>query len=99
MRRASDEEINSVLSVAPIENILMSAYDEFVEENARIRAEAGLKELIIREAVGGCCEWCSKLAGIFEVDISNEEIKRKFYTENFPSFEEYEVECIKDFLE
>ena len=46
MRRASDEEINSVLSVAPIENILMSAYDEFVEENARIRAEAGLKELI-----------------------------------------------------
>ena len=36
---------------------------------------------------------------VYKVDISNEEIRRKFYTENFPSFEEYEVECIKDFLE
>lgn len=77
MRRASDEEINSVLSVAPIENILMSAYDEFVEENARIRAEAGLKELIIREAVGGCCEWCSKLAGTYEYDEHPKDIFRR----------------------
>ena len=77
MRKASDEEINSVLSVAPIENILMSAYDEFVEENARIRAEAGLKELIIREAVGGCCEWCSKLAGIFEYGEHPKDVFRR----------------------
>ena len=36
---------------------------------------------------------------VYKVDITNEEIRRKFYTEKFPSFEEYEVECIKDFLE
>ncbi len=54
------------MQVAPLENILLSAYDKFVEENARIRAEAGMKEIIIREALGGCCAWCANLAGIYE---------------------------------
>lgn len=36
---------------------------------------------------------------VYKIDATNEEIKRKFYTEEFPSFEEYEVESIKDFLE
>lgn len=44
-----------ILEPGALENILIGAYDAFVEENARIRTKAGLTETITREAIGGCC--------------------------------------------
>ena len=66
MRRASDETVKHVLSRAPIENILNSYYNDFIEANVSARADAGIKEMVIREALGGCCDWCQKLTGIYE---------------------------------
>jgi len=66
MKKASDEEVKAVLRHGPIEHIVKSFYDDFVELNVRARADAGMKEMVIREALGGCCEWCQKLAGIYE---------------------------------
>lgn len=66
MKQASDEEVKAVLRHGPIEHIVKSFYDDFVELNVRVRADAGMKEMVIREALGGCCEWCQKLAGIYE---------------------------------
>lgn len=66
MKQASDEEVKAVLRHGPIEHIVKSFYDDFIELNVRVRADAGMKEMVIREALGGCCEWCQKLAGIYE---------------------------------
>ena len=66
MKKASDEEVKAALRHGPIEHIVKSFYDDFVELNVRARADAGMKEMVIREALGGCCEWCQKLAGIYE---------------------------------
>lgn len=66
MKQASDEEVKAVLRHGPIEHIVKSFYDDFVELNVRARADAGMKEMVIREALGGCCDWCQKLAGIYE---------------------------------
>lgn len=66
MKQASDEEVKAELANGPIENIIKSYYADFVEINIRARADAGIKQMIIREALGGCCEWCQKLVGIYE---------------------------------
>lgn len=66
MKQASDEEVKAELANGPIENIIKSYYADFVEINIRTRADAGIKQMIIREALGGCCEWCQKLVGIYE---------------------------------
>lgn len=66
MKRAGDETVKHVLSRAPIENVINSYYNDFIEANVRARADAGIKEMVIREALGGCCEWCQNLAGIYE---------------------------------
>lgn len=46
-------------------NFIQSAYDQFAEENAKFREKAGLKTIIVREAIGECCSWCSDLAGTY----------------------------------
>lgn len=66
MKQASDEEVKAELANGPIENIIKSYYADFVEINIRARADAGIKQMVIREALGGCCEWCQKLVGIYE---------------------------------
>ena len=35
---------------------------------------------------------------VYKIDATDEEIKKKFYTEDFPSFEEYEIDCIKNYI-
>jgi hypothetical protein len=65
------------LEPGALENILIGAYDTFVEENVGIRAKAGLTVSITREALGGCCEWCSKLAGTYPYGEEPKEIYQK----------------------
>ena len=74
MKQASDEEVKAVLRHGPIEHIVKSFYDDFVELNVRVRADAGIKEMVIREALGGCCPWCQKLAGIYEYGTEPKDI-------------------------
>ena len=48
---------------SPVRNVTESFYDDFVEENAKFRDEAGLKTYIVRQTNGKCCNWCASLAG------------------------------------
>ena len=56
----------------PIVNATQSISDDFVKENAKFQFEAGLDPTIVREDAGGCCEWCSALAGVYDYwDVRN----------------------------
>lgn len=48
---------------APVQNITESFYNDYVQKNVKLRSDAGLDCYIIRNDHGGCCKWCSKLAG------------------------------------
>lgn len=43
-----------------------SYVDDFIHENAEARYNAGLEVTLTRTAAGGCCAWCSGLAGVYE---------------------------------
>lgn len=77
MKRGTDDKDNKKLKPAALENILIGAYDDSVKENAEIRAEAGLTETITREAIGGCCDWCSKLEGTYKYGEEPKEVYKK----------------------
>lgn len=76
-RRASDKNENSLLSKAPIENLVESFYNAFLEANIRARADAGIKEMVIRETLGECCPWCQNLAGIYEYGTEPKDIFKR----------------------
>lgn len=49
-----------------VTNFLEGTVDDCVRENADFQYRAGLSPKIERRAVGKCCAWCSRLAGIYE---------------------------------
>ena len=51
-----------------LENCLEGYVDDFVRENADFQYKAGLSPKIVRQTVGKCCEWCSRLAGTYEYE-------------------------------
>lgn len=57
------EEVMIRRMTAPAQNITESFYNDYVQKNVKLRSDAGLDCYIIRNDHGGCCEWCSKLAG------------------------------------
>lgn len=57
------EEVMIRRMTSPTQNITESFYNDYVEANVKFRSDAGLDCYIIRNDHGGCCAWCSKLAG------------------------------------
>jgi hypothetical protein len=57
------EEVMIRRMTAPAQNITESFYNDYVQKNVKFRSDAGLDCYIIRNDHGGCCAWCSKLAG------------------------------------
>lgn len=56
----------------PIVNFTQCVIDDAVRANADFHSKSGLSEKIIRTSSGKCCEWCDKLAGVYEYDeVSN----------------------------
>lgn len=47
----------------PIVNFTQCVVDDYVEANAEFHAKSGIRATIERVALGGCCEYCSKLEG------------------------------------
>ena len=62
---------------SPVRNVTESFYDDFVEENAKFRDEAGLKTYIVRQTNGKCCNWCASLAGRYLYEDAPEEVFSK----------------------
>ncbi len=58
----------------PIVNNSEAFFDDFIRENAKFRADAGLKTTITRIAESKCCEWCANLAGTYEYGKAPDEI-------------------------
>lgn len=48
---------------APVVNTAMSMHDSCIKINARKRNDLGFKCYLTRVAVGGCCKWCTEIAG------------------------------------
>lgn len=49
-----------------VANIANSFHDDYIQENAKFRSNAGLKCDITRTTTGKCCAWCSQIAGRYE---------------------------------
>lgn len=50
----------------PVINFSQSVVDDAVRENADFQYRAGLSPKIVRTSTGRCCEWCSRLVGIYD---------------------------------
>lgn len=61
----------------PIINFSQAIVDDFVHDNAKQAYDVGLKPVIVREVVAGCCEWCARLAGTYDYpDVPDDAYKR-----------------------
>ena len=59
------------------ENITVTFHDEFIKENVRFRDRAGLKCYVERTTSGGCCDWCSSVAGRYLMQEQPEGLFRR----------------------
>ncbi|MBR0341032.1 MAG: hypothetical protein IJH64_02030 [Oscillospiraceae bacterium] len=60
-----------------VSNIAQSLYDAYVEVNAKAKAKAGVKTVIIRRQIGHCCDWCARLSGIYDYNNAPKDIYRR----------------------
>ena len=63
---ADSYESNVELFMDQVSGLLEGYVDDFVRENAGFQYEAGLSPTVERIADGGCCKWCSSLAGSYD---------------------------------
>lgn len=70
-----DKKIQEILKRS-VTNISQNYVDEYVEENAKFRSNSGLKEKIIRSTNGKCCEWCTKMAGVYNYPAPRDVYRR-----------------------
>ena len=61
----------------PIINFSQSIVDAFVKENSEFQGKAGLLPKIVRKLSGGCCEWCSRLAGTYTYPDVPDDVYRR----------------------
>jgi len=57
--------------------IARSFQDDYIEENAAFRDSAGLKCYINRIAAGGCCKWCTAMAGRYRYGEEPQDVYRR----------------------
>ena len=61
----------------PVVNYSQSIVDETIKANAEFHAKAGLTAKIVRRLAGGCCEWCSHLAGTYSYPDVPKDVYRR----------------------
>ena len=49
-----------------LENFSRSVADDSIVANADVMWGAGIKTMVVRIAEGGCCKWCSEMAGVYD---------------------------------
>ena len=67
INRISSEPFENVkwLLDEPIKNFSQSVVDDSIKVNSEFQGKAGLSPKIVRKLAGGCCEWCSMVAGTY----------------------------------
>lgn len=58
------DEVSWILG-EPVVNFSQSVVDDFIKVNSEFHGKCGMEPKIVRKLAGGCCEWCSKLAGTY----------------------------------
>ena len=76
---ASYEQVKDGLWVLgdSIRTFSQSIVDDTVRVNAEFQMRAGLRPRIIRRDNGGCCEWCARLAGVYEYPDVPKDVYRR----------------------
>lgn len=49
----------------PVVNFSQAVVDDTIKANVDFQGKAGLHPRVVRTVVGGCCKWCSDLAGTY----------------------------------
>ena len=75
-KTVSEETIQRRAGSAPA-TMTRAMQDDYVEENAKFRSDAGLKTYLVRVTDGDCCEWCTKVAGRYEYGTEPHDIYRR----------------------
>lgn len=60
-----------------VANVAMSFHDDYIQENAKFRNDAGLDCYITRTTNGKCCSWCSEVAGRYEYGFEPHDVYRR----------------------
>ena len=76
---ADDFESVSWMLNEPVTSFTMSAVDDTLRENVEFHGRAGLSPKVTRISAGGCCEWCSQLAGKYDYPVDREVYRRHNY--------------------
>ena len=63
----------------PVVNFTQTAVDDTIRENVEFQAKSGLSPKVTRTVAGGCCEWCSNLAGVYDYPVPREIYRRHNY--------------------
>lgn len=60
----------------PVKNFSMNVVDEILRANVDFQGKSGLRPKIIRRSEHRCCEWCSRLAGVYDYPVDREVYQR-----------------------
>lgn len=73
--KETDKAIDII--VRALDNIAQSYNDDYVQYNAKFRAESGMTAQIVRKLNGETCDWCRRLAGTYNYGEEPREVYQR----------------------
>lgn len=70
-------EKRNVITGPSIKNLFISEATGNSKTTAELRSRIGLKEYIIRQSNGHCCEWCQQLVGVYVYGEEPQDVYRR----------------------
>lgn len=61
----------------PIKTFARSVVDDAVEANAEFHWDSGMTPKIVRKMAGNCCDWCKKVAGVYNYPDVPQDVYRR----------------------
>lgn len=61
----------------PVINFNQSIIDDTIESNVEFQGKSGLSPTITRTCVGGCCDWCRDIAGVYSYPNVPQDVYRR----------------------
>ena len=72
------EKVKWILD-APVKTFCQSVVDDTVKVNVKHHARLGLKPVVKRVSSGNCCDWCNKLAGVYDYPDVPKDVYRRHH--------------------
>lgn len=78
-RLSSEENFDKVAWILqePVKTLARSIIDDSIQANAEFHGKSGMQPKIVRKSSGKCCEWCSKLEGIYRYPDMPKDVYRR----------------------